>query len=233
MIISHRHQFIFLKTSKTAGTSIEIALSRFCGPEDIITPISPKDEKIRRETGGCGPQNHDSRTVRRTLSEWFQARARGKHKPPFYNHMPARKIIQRIEPSVWDNYYRFCVVRNPWDRVISQYYWRNRDLPTEEMPSLAQFLKSADAASLMKKGFRLYTLKGRPAVHQLCYYESLEADLEKARLAIGLPEPLELPNAKGGHRKDKRPYQESFTPQTRAQVARMFRKEIALTGYRF
>ncbi|MEL6382956.1 MAG: chondroitin 4-O-sulfotransferase, partial [Cyanobacteria bacterium J06626_18] len=32
MIISHEYKFIFLKTRKTAGTSIEIALSKFCGP---------------------------------------------------------------------------------------------------------------------------------------------------------------------------------------------------------
>ena len=47
MIISHEHKFIFLKTRKTAGTSIELALSGLCGPDDIITPISPNDEPLR------------------------------------------------------------------------------------------------------------------------------------------------------------------------------------------
>lgn len=32
MIVSHRYRYIFIKTKKTAGTSIEIALSRHCGP---------------------------------------------------------------------------------------------------------------------------------------------------------------------------------------------------------
>ncbi len=31
MIISHEHKFIFLKTKKTAGTSVELALTRLCG----------------------------------------------------------------------------------------------------------------------------------------------------------------------------------------------------------
>ena len=43
MIASHQHRFIFLKTRKTAGTSVEIALSKVCGPDDIITEISPED----------------------------------------------------------------------------------------------------------------------------------------------------------------------------------------------
>ena len=38
MIVSHDRRFIFVKTSKTAGTSVEMQLSVFCGPDDIVTP---------------------------------------------------------------------------------------------------------------------------------------------------------------------------------------------------
>ena len=51
MILSHKHQFIFIKTNKTAGTSIEIALSSICGEDDIITPIHSSDEEFRRRAG--------------------------------------------------------------------------------------------------------------------------------------------------------------------------------------
>ena len=47
MIISHEHKFIFLKTKKTAGTSIELALSQLCGPDDVIPPITDSDEALR------------------------------------------------------------------------------------------------------------------------------------------------------------------------------------------
>ena len=40
MIVSHKYKFIFIKTRKTAGTSIEYNLSKYLGKEDIITPSS-------------------------------------------------------------------------------------------------------------------------------------------------------------------------------------------------
>src|SRR5207245_10127827 len=44
MIISNKYKFIFIKTTKTAGTSIEVFLSKQCGPMDILTPIAPPIE---------------------------------------------------------------------------------------------------------------------------------------------------------------------------------------------
>ena len=57
MIVSHRHKFVFMKTRKTAGTSIEIALSEHCGPSDIVSPNDPADEELRSKLGFTGPQN--------------------------------------------------------------------------------------------------------------------------------------------------------------------------------
>ena len=57
-IINHKYKFIFIKTRKTAGTSLEIALSKFCDSGDIITIIKPEDEKIRKKLGYQGPSNN-------------------------------------------------------------------------------------------------------------------------------------------------------------------------------
>ena len=57
MILSHKYKYIFIKSFKTASTSLEIALSKYCGKEDVITPIINEDEKIRKINGFNGPQN--------------------------------------------------------------------------------------------------------------------------------------------------------------------------------
>jgi hypothetical protein len=49
------HKFIFIKTKKTAGTAIEVALSELCGPLDVITSYREGSEEQRR---GRGPQNY-------------------------------------------------------------------------------------------------------------------------------------------------------------------------------
>ena len=43
---------------KTAGTSIEVALSRYLGADDVITPIFEEDEPLRAAPGYRGPQNY-------------------------------------------------------------------------------------------------------------------------------------------------------------------------------
>lgn len=68
MIVSKKYGFIFLKTRKTAGTSIEIALSRATARDDIITRISADDEILRQKWGGVVPRTTRTRSVARLSS---------------------------------------------------------------------------------------------------------------------------------------------------------------------
>ena len=63
MIVSHSRRFIFIKTRKVAGTSVELFLSQLCSQEDIITPLG-LDEVLRP---GMGARNF-----------WISGRGRGK-----------------------------------------------------------------------------------------------------------------------------------------------------------
>src|SRR4051812_23656865 len=105
MIVSHQHRFIFLKTRRTAGTSLEIALSKHCGPRDTITPLHKPDEEIRRGLGYRGPQNFMPRDVALTPAN-FERYGLGAHTPA------AR--AKAAFPGQWQRYFKFTVVRNPW-----------------------------------------------------------------------------------------------------------------------
>lgn len=106
MIICHEKKIIFIKTKKTAGTSFEIAISKFCGPSCIITPIVPEDENSRRMLGFRTAQNYTNY---------------------LYSHIPADKIKKLVTPTLWESYKKITVVRNPFDVAISRYYWEGMD----------------------------------------------------------------------------------------------------------
>jgi len=61
----------------------------------------------------------------------------------------------------------------------------------------------------------------------------LEEELEEVRQHLGLPEPLELPKAKSGIRKDKRHYSDVLSEAEKDRIAELFKDEIELMGYKF
>lgn len=235
MIISHRHKFIFLKTSKTAGTSVEIALSKHCGPQDVITRISANDEELRQSFGHPGPQNY-----RVAPWKWLAADMMEKHKGirrkakkhhGYYNHIGADEVRLLAGKRVFSSYFKFCFVRNPWDRIASQYYYSQRN--EDEPQSFEEFLQAGEPKKLRRTGWDLYTIGGEPAVDRVCKYENLEDELEAVRRELGIDEPLELPKTKSSHRPDKKSYEELFGGESPGWIYDLFKEEIELFGYEF
>lgn len=230
MIISHKYKFIFLKTSKTAGTSIEIALSGVCGIDDIISPISPMDEETRSKLGYCGPQNYLASAREYGIGDLLKQAVTGRKKKRFYGHMPARKIKPLITQQVWDDYFKFCFERNPWDRVISLYYWRHK---SEPRPSIARFIDSGELKRLKKKGRDVYSINGQVAVDRVCRFEDIAAELESVRTRLGITKHLELHQAKSNYRPDKLNYRDILDLEQQEKIAELFSDEIRLMGYEF
>jgi hypothetical protein len=226
MLVSHRHRFIFVKTRKTGGTSLEIALSRELGADDIITPIAPDDEALRAGLGGRGPQHCAVPRERWGAREWWR-HLRGKHND-FYNHMPARVMRRSLPSEVWDGYFKFTIERNPWDMAVSAYYWHHKQEPR---PPLAEFLASRALRSY--SNWPVYAIDGKVAVDEVIRYERLASALPGLATRLGLSATPSLPRAKGGFRQDRRPYQEVLGPRERDLVARVFAREIAAFGWTF
>lgn len=228
MIISHRYRFIFLKTRKTAGTSIEITLSRFCGEGDVITPITPKDQKIREELGHRGPQNFRLHLSKYTPRDWAGLLGAGK-RASYYNHIPAEEIRRRIGPRIWTEYFKFCFERNPWDKAISSYFWKTRG--REPRPSLLEFLRSVKTDRL--SNFGIYGIDGHVTADHVGLYENLDSELERIAALLKLPEAIRLPRAKGTFREDRRHYRDIMGQEERSIIERVCAREIAHFGYSF
>lgn len=229
MIVNDDFGFIFIKTNKTAGTSLEIGLSRFCGPTDVITTIHPDDEALRRALGYPGPQNHMARFWEYRAKDIGRLVLKGERRERFSEHMTASAVRALIGESKWANYFTFCFERNPFDRVISQYYWwRGKGAKA----TFDEFLNhGAGTDSLKRKGSGLYREGNQVLVDQVYRYEDLNDALVDIRSRLGLPEALDLPKTKSTHRTDRRPYQEVLTLAQQERIRTLFADELQMFGY--
>ena len=229
MILSHKHKFIFIKTEKTAGTSLEIALSEYCGEDDIITLITPNDERKRKELGYRGAQNYFKPYKLYSKMDWGRLFLKGK-RTKLYNHMPASEVKELVTEEVWNSYYKFSFDRNPWDKMISWYFWKKRKF---DFDTVDKFIESGMGGTV--KGFELYTIGSVVAVDDVFKYEELDNALATITEKLSFDKPLQMPNymAKGGARKEKAPYSELLSSEAATAIETIAAREIRLLGYTY
>jgi hypothetical protein len=236
MIVSHQHKFIFIKPRKVAGTSFEIALSKFLTEGDIITPISRNDEEIRSNLGFIGPRNFNFALVD-LFSRDRPAEIFGRELPlKFYNHIPAKRAKSRLPANVWRDYRKISLVRNPWDRAVSIFFWKNTK--RDRKPKLKNFTTYfAKNPHLLEINYPNYRIDGTEIVDTYLRYEHFEEDILKLEAEIpgisGLWETFKGINAKSETRKKTTTTQEIFAknPEVNAQIEKLNAWEIGKFGY--
>ena len=119
-MISHKHKFIFVHIPKNAGSSINHELKNMCEIGDkMIKDITESNNWFR-------PDDIYPRDI---------PKAYGKHAND--NDM---RILLKDE---YADYYKFCVVRNPWDRLVSIYWYElGTKIPTNW--SFSKFIRNID-----------------------------------------------------------------------------------------
>lgn len=246
MIICNSQKFLFIKTRKTAGTSVEIALSRVCRDGDVVTPLTELrgEEELRRTEGGLAPCNWKKTVLQhRTWTEWRNLVLNGERANRFTQHSTAAAIKRAIGDSVWNRLFKFTIERNPWDRAVSRYWWEKyrRERQFEKVhgrpfPGINETLRYyAEHKLSWLSNWEHYTINDQIAVDKVLFYERLSGDLEDLRREAGIEGDISLPEkrAKSGFRPDGGHYSEILSEEDRDLVARVCRREIAAFGYRF
>lgn len=201
MIISHKHQFIFVKTRKTAGSTLEKLLFPFLGETDICTG-SPRDNTPRINTSITN------------------------------GHMSWRKI-QVSFPKEWDTYYKFTIERNPWDKVVSSYFWHK--LIKEERFGTMSFEEYVMTCDLLPVDWSIYGDQTGVKVDTVYRYEDLPQMYEELNNKYGFDisrETLMETRLKSGIRKVA-DYRDMHTEATQNKVANLFKQEIAFMRYNY
>lgn len=218
MLISYRHNFLFVHIAKTGGTSIRAALRRYRWGWPYTVPLA--------------------------LCSLMSQMTRPKHVLgiKFPRHAKAIAAREMLPGEFYDALFKFTVVRNPWDLQVSSFHHLKREHP-ERVAGLARFEDFLAAKfdperpydylldiSQERQSDYLVDLRGQLIVDFVARYENLHDDFTEICRRIGIPRP-ELPH----HRKaeSRKRYQDYYTDASAGLVAHHYAADIERFGYEF
>ena len=217
MPISHPHRAIFVHVPKTAGTSVEAVLGMHGDKHDI----------------GIVPYFHQVQDQEHLYGGPLQ-------------HLTAQQIRARLaNDEVFLRYFKFTVVRNPWERLVSALAWTDQKWVRGEMLDVEQFERQlqelaqayrSDAAGLMRalphflvpQYLFLVDPQGQLLVDQVLRHEHLREQWPLVARRLGAPETLPA-RMKSHHRH----YRDYFSAEMRDFVAQLYATDIGFFEYEF
>jgi len=211
-------------------------------------------ENIKKVESPYRDYNHKSKCIfihiPKTAGTSF-GRTIFENRDPSVSHTDAF-YYKTFEPELFKEYFKFTFVRNPWDRVLSNfnYFRRNDHINIIPQSKETQFLtKYNDFESfvidlentkvkeylLTMYHFRnqyefIYDYKMNLLVDYLGYFETVNDDFEKILIRLNRPE-LKVPHLNESTKgKD---YRDFYTDKTREIVSKLYPEDIELFGYNF
>lgn len=218
MIISHEKKFIYFACGRTGSTSVESALQEYNDGQETLLPIREAFEQRTEQTGKS------------------------------YNLKHARpETVKKMVPAaIWDHYFKFVFVRNPWDWVVSQHFstpfmkqawcaklapsqWRFRARHVSMVWERKKRMKQMDdEVSYLQYRFA-FDQKGKQLVDFIGRFERLQDDFDMICDHLGISRKKLPVKAAFAHK----PYHTIYTPSGLSRVAELYEKDIELLGYTF
>ncbi|MBU2999466.1 sulfotransferase family 2 domain-containing protein [Roseovarius nubinhibens] len=214
MIISTRRRYIFVHIPKTGGTSLALALEARAAADDILIGDTPKAQRRRGRLKG------------------LQAAGR------LWKHSTLADIDGILPPDQMAQMKVICMVRNPWDRLVSYYHWLQEQTFDHEAVRLAQALSFSGflnhphtQASFLQWPFERHVTLANGAKRGDFFVrlEDFQRDIAAFEAHLGFA--IELPKVNVSRR--RRDYRSYYSEADSELVARLCAEDIARFGYAF
>lgn len=217
-MICHKYKCIFVHIPKTAGQSIEHVFLNLLGLSwEEREPLLLKF-------------NYDKNLG-----------------PPRLAHLKAQEYLKYnyISQSMFDSYFKFSFVRNPWSRIVSFYNYRRY----YQLFSFKHFVTKRLKNKILERDYWfigpqyefIMNHNGDIIVDYIGRFENLQNDFNVICNALGLKD-VKLPHVNKAReasfmqkffRKSKRHYSEYYDKETKEIVENAYKKDIQIFNYSF
>lgn len=200
-MISKKKNFLFIHVPKTGGNSVQNILRNYS--EDKVVTLTPLQDGLER----FEVRNNDySITKHSTYSDYKR----------------------EIEPELFEGLFKFAVVRNPWDRVISHYFSPHRGFVQWSREDFIDFIPEVEP-------IRTYICPKNSVADLGCFmdfilrFESLEQDL----LNISKKLNIDFNSLPHRNKSFKKPYRSYYDDELKNIIYNKFEEEIEFFKYQF
>jgi len=205
-MINHQHKFIFIHIPKTGGTSVEMLFDRhnneLFGFEDIN-----------------GNHIENKKGIQMMLQD------KSLHLKCL-QHLTAVEIRDKYGEEIWNTYYKFTIVRNPWDLEVSKFtYFKTyrpdicERLGITSQPSFHKYVLNQNGP--IQLNFITDELNNI-MVNNIIRFENIQHGFDNVCKEIGI-KPTQLPHELKSVRTHYRDY---YNERTRRHVETIYSEDI-------
>jgi len=208
MVISHRKKFIFVHNYKVAGTSLRRSLRKYDDKSPLKSPLQSKLPLLF----GIYPRIYSNN---------------------YPTHITTAELKEQLPLEIFESYYKFGFVRNPWDWQVSLYSFmckNEKHFQHELAKSMSGFeeyihWRVNEEVRLQRRFF--YDEDGNCLVDHIGKIENLADELGFLSNKLNLNLRLHHLNKS----RDDNKYKKMYTKETLDMVTNAFKEDIETFGY--
>ena len=143
-------------------------------------------------------------------------------------HLSAKQIREIAGEKAWKNYFKFTIIRNPWDKMVSSYHYNHHKWVPPGTPFEDYIRRWGNGPQITR-----FPPQNSPYINEkldfIGRFEELETDFKAIADYLGHPE-ISLPHL---NRSKHRSYRNYYSVESRKIVESKFSKDIKLWGYEY